>query len=114
MTIEEVPAPAEGAEVASRSPASTTDTDAKETGGCCSSTKKFFLYDSTRPEIQAFYFNQVRYVLRQGVRTYPTAYKFAHKKRSFSTHDTSSFSLYLFTMCSSADRYCSFPSCSSV
>lgn len=70
MTIEEVPAPAEGAEVASRSPASTTDTDAKETntsvkktgGGCCSSTKKFFLYDSTRPEIQAFYFNQVRYV----------------------------------------------------
>ena len=68
MTIEEVPAPAEGAEVASRSSASTTDTDAKETtsvkteGGCCSSTKKFFLYDSTRPEIQAFYFNQVRYV----------------------------------------------------
>ena len=69
MTIEEVPAPAEGAEVASRSPASTTDTDAEETntsvkktgGGCCSSTKKFFLYDSTRPEIQAFYFNQVRY-----------------------------------------------------
>ena len=66
---EEVPAPAEGAEVAS--PASTTD--AKETntsaktggGGCCSSTKKFFLYDSTRPEIQAFYFNQVRYVLRE-------------------------------------------------
>ena len=56
---EEVPAPAEGAEVASRSPAST-----KTGGGCCSSTKKFFLYDSTRPEIQAFYFNQVRYVLR--------------------------------------------------
>ena len=49
---EEVPAPAEGAEVA------------KTGGGCCSSTKKFFLYDSTRPEIQAFYFNQVRYVLR--------------------------------------------------
>ena len=62
---EEVPVPAEGAE------ASTTDTDAKETntsvktgGGCCSSTKEFFLYDSTRPEIQAFYFNQVRCVLR--------------------------------------------------
>lgn len=72
MMNEEVAAPAEGAEVAS--PASTTDaketnTSVKTGGGCCSSTKKFFLYDSTRPEIQAFYFNQVRYALRE---TYPT------------------------------------------
>jgi len=67
MTLmnEESPAPAEGAEqVEVTSPASATDAEAdpngpaKGKGGCCSSTKKFFLYDSTRSEIQAFYFNQ--------------------------------------------------------
>ena len=26
--------------------------------GCCYNTKQFFLYDSSRKEIQAFYFNQ--------------------------------------------------------
>ena len=47
----------------SHAPESTADANGsmvKAKGGCCSSTKKFFLYDSSRPEIQAFYFNQVR------------------------------------------------------
>ena len=67
---EESTARADGAEQVEVSPAQESGTDAndgdvnggmvKTKGGCCSSTKKFFLYDSSRPEIQAFYFNQVR------------------------------------------------------
>ena len=68
---EESTARADGAEQVEVSPAPESTTNAndvngssmvktKGAGGCCSSTKKFFLYDSSRPEIQAFYFNQVR------------------------------------------------------
>jgi hypothetical protein len=39
---------------------SSQEVKTKKKGGCCSSTKKFLFYDSSRPEIQAFYFNQVR------------------------------------------------------
>ena len=69
---EESTARADGAEQVEVSPAPESSTDANEgnvngsmvktKGGCCSSTKKFFLYDSSRPEIQAFYFNQVSVV----------------------------------------------------
>ena len=69
MMNEESTARADGAEQVEVSPAPESTTNAndvnagsmvKTKGGCCSSTKKFFLYDSSRPEIQAFYFNQVR------------------------------------------------------
>ena len=71
MMNEESTARADGAEQVvvevSHAPESTADANGsmvKAKGGCCSSTKKFFLYDSSRPEIQAFYFNQVRVCLR--------------------------------------------------
>ena len=69
MMNEESTARADGAEQVEVSPAPESTTNAndvnagsmvKTKGGCCSSTKKFFLYDLSRPEIQAFYFNQVR------------------------------------------------------
>ena len=77
MMNEESTAQADGAEQVEASPApESTTADAndgdvngsivKTKGGCCSSTKKFFLYDSSRPEIQAFYFNQVRMSIYSG------------------------------------------------
>ena len=74
MMNEESTARADGAEQVEVSPAPESTTEAndgdvngsmvKTKGGCCSSTKKFFLYDSSRPEIQAFYFNQVRVCIK--------------------------------------------------
>ena len=72
MNEESSNAKADGAEPVEVSPAPESTTNANDVngsmvkqtkGGCCSSTKKFFLYDSSRPEIQAFYFNQVRVCL---------------------------------------------------
>ena len=75
MMNEESTARADGAEQVEVSPAPESTTNANDVNGsmvktkgagCCSSTKKFFLYDSSRPEIQAFYFNQVRMCLGAG------------------------------------------------
>ena len=35
-----------------------TSAETNTGGGCCSSTKRFFLYDNGRKDVQAFYFNQ--------------------------------------------------------
>jgi len=56
--VETVPSN-EGEEVVTAAAATTTTTTTKGKKGCCVKSKKFFLYDSGRKEIQAFYFNQV-------------------------------------------------------
>lgn len=39
-------------------PEGNADAANPEAGGCCASTKRFFLYDNQRRDVQAFYFNQ--------------------------------------------------------
>ena len=92
MMNEESTARADDAEQVEVSPAPKSTTTAndvngsmamvKTKGGCCSSTKKFFLYDSSRPEIQAFYFNQVRVSLLCSIMYVSVS---IHKKRSLNS-----------------------------
>jgi len=59
----DLPAPAETDTSPDTSPAPSNEEavtqNTNNKGGCCTSWKKFFLYDSGRKDVQAFYFNQV-------------------------------------------------------
>ena len=66
----------------------------KTKGGCCSSTKKFFLYDSSRPEIQAFYFNQVRMSIYAGRQTCQYSFRVLCRYPFIHTHKSEPQSMH--------------------